>query len=560
MNSTYVSQSIVDINKSLKTFSRNVIITGKNLTIPEILSVARNNVSVQITNDKTTLNKIKESYTHMIEQVKNGTPMYGTNSGYGAQATRVVADGTENERLHHAKKISEGIVHVDVTTGPPLDDDVVRAAMAIRVNMLMQGVSAVKLNDLETYCKMLNAGITPIVGQYGGIGASGDLAHNGRILSAARGLPGIKVRDAIGEIQEAAKALDQKGISKLVLDPKAGLGFVNGDNFSTALATLLAVDTLELLLLSDVVGAMVIETLTGTDRSFHPLLAKVRPHKGQEEVANLYLYLLNGSKYAYQELKGFKRREQGVRIQDGYSLRCISQYHGVNHEKIKRILDTITVNANSVSDNPLWVSPEYTTKGEKPWQWVGGGNFIASYMVDVLDELRKIMTQIVKLNDRHMALLVNQRESNGLPPNLSDDASITHCSFKGIQIQSGMYEVYSSLLSIPVSTFYGVHEEGNQDVTSHAITSAIFGMENLRLVRYSLAQNLLAVCQAVDLRGSPSNLSPKTKPLYDFIRSKTTYVKEERPLAQDVETIYDAIKDKSVNNIVKKHVLQTFAA
>jgi histidine ammonia-lyase len=242
-------------------------------------------------------------------------------------------------------------------------------------------------------------------------------------------------------------------------------------------------------------------------------------------------------------MTGYDRRGVGVNLQDGYSLRCIAQYHGANVERIKAILDTITRNANAASDNPLWVAPEYATVGEPPWQWVSGGNFLAMHMAEAMDSLRKIMTQIVKLNDRHLARLVQPHDNNGLPANLSDSAAITQCAFKGVQIQSGMLEVYSSLLSIPVTTFFGVHEEGNQDVTAHSLTSGILGLENLRLVRYSLAQNLLAIAQAADLRRGSVLLSRRTQPVYSFVRKCAPYVREERPLHEDVEVLYEAIKD-----------------
>ncbi|KXK10239.1 MAG: MIO-dependent tyrosine 2,3-aminomutase [Microgenomates bacterium OLB23] len=492
-----------------------VSLNGSSLSLHEILSVGRNGGLVEFTTESNILENIHNTYKVMIVDVQNGVPIYGCNTGYGAQASHVVNKGLKKKRVAEAKKISEGITHIDVAVGPEFKDEIVRAAMLIRINMLMNGVSAVKLDDLNIYRKMLNAHITPVVNMYGGIGASGDLAHNARVLNAARRYKGTKVRDKQGNVIEAEKALKAARIEQLYLDPKAGLGLVNGDNFSTAVATFLAADTVRALVLMHAVAAMVIEVLRGTDRSFHPMLAYVRPHQGQDETASIMRDLLQGSKLAYQEMKGHKKRPKGVKVQDGYSLRGISQYLGVDVEKIKGILDTIEVNANAVSDNPLWVLPAFATKGEKPYQWVSGANFIAMHMVDVMDDLRKIMTHMTKLCDRHVARLVNTHESNGLPPNLSDKAAITQCAFKGVQIQSGMFDVYASLLSMPVSTFFGVHEEGNQDITSHALTSGILGFDNLRITHYALAQTLLAVCQAVDLRGGARMLSEKNKtPIY----------------------------------------------
>jgi histidine ammonia-lyase len=550
--------SIVEIERYISTPSKNVVLDGKNLSIRDIMSVARTGSTVALTHDSKILQKIKKSHLVMMDDIKKGIPIYGANTGFGGRASHVVNKGTPDERLKMARKISDGIIHVDITTGPEFEQDIVRGGILIRINMLMQGVSAVKSADLEIYRMMLNAGITPIVNQYGGVGASGDLHHNGRVLSAARRIKGTKVRNRSGEILEASDALEKAGILKLVLDPKAGLGFVNGDNFSTSLATALAYDTLQALLIAQVTESMVIEVLRGTNRSFHPLLSEVRPHPGQIEASTLFRYLLEGSKLAYNEMTGHKKRSDGVRVQDAYSLRCLAQYNAVNFEKIKSIFETITINANSVSDNPLWVPTEHKTKGEKQWQWVSGGNFIAMHMVEAMDSLRKIMTQIVKINDRHLARLIDISENNGLPPNLSDKKAVTQCAFKGVQVQAGMYEVYSMLLSVPVSTFFGTHEEGNQDITSHALTSGIIGLENLKLVRYSTAQNLLAVAQATDLRGGAKYLSPRTRPVYDFIRNISKYVEEERPLGEDIENVYQTIVDGSLMKEIRTKVLDNY--
>jgi len=558
MEKKFENKSLAQIVKELTQKRKNISIDGANLTISEIISVSRFQTQISFTKDKKVLQLIDETFEHMMKDVEAGTPIYGCNTGYGARASHIVSEGNPKERIDQARRISEGISHVDVSVGPLFKKDVIRAAMLIRINMLMKGVSAVKIQDLDKYREVLNKGITPVVNQYGGIGASGDLAHNSRVLSAMRQLPGTYATDSSGNTDEASKILTEAGITPLKIDPKAGLGLVNGDNFSTALTLLLAVDTANALLLANIVGAMMVEVLKGSDRSFHPLLGEVRAHPGQQEVSKLYRYLLTDSKLSYQEMKGHKSRPIGIKVQDSYSLRCISQYHGVNVDKIKQILDTITINANSASDNPLWVPPNQVTNDEEPWQWVSGGNFIAMHMVECADSLRKVMTQIVKLNDRHLSRLVNPHENNGLSPNLSSHEAITQCAFKGVQIQSGMFEVYSMMLSMPVSTMFGVHEEMNQDITSHALTSGILGLENLRLTRYSIAQNLIAVAQAVDLRGGENNLSSKTRPVYKYIRDRVKLVTKERPLHNDIEKIYEDIKNGELMKVILKKVLNNY--
>ena len=350
--------------------------------------------------------------------------------------------------------------------------------------------------------------------------------------------------------------MSELGIAPLQLDPKAGLGLCNGDNFSTGLALLLTVDTLRVFMAMLAVSAMTIEVLGGTNRTFHPMLAAVRPHTGQAEVAEMIRLLLEGSQLAAQEMSGPKPRPDGISVQDGYSLRGLSQFLGVSAERILQSLDIVSRNANSVSDNPLWVPPELATVGEEPWQWVSGANFLALHVAEVMDGLRKSLTQMVKLCDRHLARLVNPNLNNGLPPNLSDPLSVTKCAFKGVQIQAGMLEVYSQILSIPVTTMFGTHEEGNQDVTSHALTSGILGLENLRLARYVIAQNLLAVAQAVDLRGGPNLLSHRTRTVYEFVRQRVDFLSYEKPLYPEIEALYNAQISDELGTLLRKH---TFA-
>lgn len=547
-------QTLVAIDRTIHRAPKSVTVSGAALQIADILGVAREGVKVQFTKDRRIIRKVETCYERMMEQVRDGVPIYGCNTGYGARASVVVNSGTQKERLAQARLISESIVHTDVTVGPELAEDVVRAAMLIRINMLMQGVSAVRIADLDIYRRMLNERITPVVHAYGGLGASGDLAHNSRVLSAARQLPDTFVTDANGKRHEARALLSSRNIPKLVLEPKAGLGLVNGDNFSTAAAILIAADLISYMLIEDVLGAMVIEVLKGSNRAFHPFLTDIRQHEGQREIAAVYRELLDGSKLAYQEMRGHAVRPPGVKVQDAYSLRCISQSEGINREQMRWIIEKLETNANSVSDNPLWVSPEFATEGETPWQWVSGGNFLAQHAGESIDMMRKIITRYVKRNDRHLHRMVSPHESNGLPPNLSDEDAISACAFKGMQLQSGMFDVYSMTLAAPVTTLFGIHEESNQDITVHSLTSAIMAWQNLEVLRYSMAMTLIAVAQAVDLRGGGKLLAPRTRPVYEFIRTRCQYVSRERPLASDIRAIAHSIETGELSSFVRKRV------
>ncbi len=550
----YNQKTLRAIDKSLNIPRKNIVIDGKSLTLNEIVACAYSDPKIEITKNKNVVNLINLSHQKMLQNVREGVPVYGTNSSFGGQAARLHNKGDSIDRVNAARMISDSLVFLDVGTGKNVPRSITRAAMLIRVNMLLQGVSGIRLSTLENYLQLINKNITPVVSEFGGVGASGDLTHNQRIISVLSRVNGAKVVNEKGKIENAKRALVRNKISLLDLDPKEGLALVNGDNFSNSFACIVVHKLIEYFQISQVLGAMVIEVLKGSDRSFHPLLSVVRPHKGQAESSEVYRFLLKDSKLARQEMAGHQIRENGIKVQDGYSIRCIPQFEGVMIEKMKWCLNVISVNANSVSDNPLWVADEYATDGEEPWQWVSGGNFLAMHMVEVIDSMRKIITQLIKKNDRHLARMIDPVDNNGLPANLSDLRSIDQCTFKGVQIQSGMLEVYSMLLAAPVSTMFGIHEERNQDITTHAVTSGIMALENLNLLKYSLAGNLLAVSQAVDLRGGSALLSPRTRPLYEFIRGESRHVGKNRPLAIDIEKLSKTIESGQMAKIIRDEV------
>lgn len=528
---------INQLQKSL-TLSHEIELDGQSeLTLSEIVAVARQNAIVHLNPTPEAKSRLETIHHHMLNQVRDGVPIYGATTAYGAQADKFFTSGDSHQRIEEAKALSDAIIHVDVSTGPLLPDDVVRAAMLLRVNMLLPGYSAVRKESLQLLIDVLNLQLTPLVGSYGTVGASGDLALNGRVLSMLTHQPTTLVKTKDGLTKPSNEALPEAGLSKLSLDPKEGLGFVNGDNFSTAAAALLLYDICVLAVLNLGVSALSIQALKGSTRNFHPLLSHIRPHPGQSLVSSLLLNLLSESQLSPQELDGHKPKTEGNSVQDPYSIRCLPQFYGPDFETLTHAWETITINANSVSDNPLWTTPETITPNEAPYQWVSGGNFLAMHMAETLDSIRKVVVHVVKQNDRHLNRLVNTNLNNGLPPNLSSKEALSQCTFKGLQTQMGMYDVYATILAAPVSTAFGIHEELNQDITSHAMTSYILTQEVLKLAKYAVATNFIASCQAIDFRGGPDLLSPATKPLYHWLRDQVPFIDHEQPLGHYLEKI-----------------------
>ena len=516
-----------------------VTINGeRNLGLSDVLSVARLRAKVRFAPSAKVLDRTTRTLAALKSQIASGVPIYGVSSAFGGQAGRILNQGSPEILQKNACALSAAIVHVDVSTGDPLPVELVRAAMLIRLNMLAAGYSGIRPSTLLLIATLLNAEVTPVVGRYGSVGASGDLAQNGRLISVLQHHASARVYDSAGIVRPAAEVLQALQMAPLVLEPKEGLALVNGDNYSSAAALATFAVVVHSLLLQLHISAIVVQVLLGSDRNFHPLLDAVRPHPGQSAVAQILRNLLSGSHMAPQEIaSGHRSKAPGVSVQDAYSIRCLPQFLGPDVERLESIRSTIAININSVSDNPLWTDAATAAAGELPEQWVSGGNFLAMHMAEALDAMRKTMVRLVKLNDRHVARMVHSTLNNGLPPNLSPKDSISRCVFKGLQTQMGMFDVYATTLAAPVTTNFGTHEELNQDITSHALTSYLIGIELTKVLGLAQASTLLAACQAVDLRGGPAELSESTRPLYEWVRSRSPFVRFEQPLGADIELV-----------------------
>ena len=63
---------------------------------------------------------------------------------------------------------------------------------------------------------------------------------------------------------------------------------------------------------------------------------------------------------------------------------------------------------------------------------------------------------------------------------------------------------------------------------------------------------MICACQAIDLRGGPKLLSPKTKPFYEWLREEVPYIEKEQPLGQYVESVSDHLLESKIVELIKK--------
>ncbi|GAA6031989.1 hypothetical protein JCM8097_003376 [Rhodosporidiobolus ruineniae] len=478
-----------------------VKLNGYDLSLGQVVDAARRGGKVEVPHEGEVLARIEASVRFL--QSKLNTSIYGVSTGYGGSAD------TRTEDVHSLQKalIEHQLCGVLPTTfnsfalGRGLENslplEVVRGAIAIRINSLTRGHSAVRLLVLDALVDLLKHRITPIVPLRGSISASGDLSPLSYIAGTITGHPDIKahvVHDGVEKILPAREALVLFGLEPVVLGPKEGLGLVNGTAVSASAATLAVHDASYLALLSQALTALTVEAMVGQQGSFHEFLHDIsRPHPGQVEAAKNIRALLSGSSFAVEKEEEIAvKDDEGVLRQDRYPLRTSPQWLGPILSDLVNAHAILTTEISSTTDNPI-----VDVEGGL---FHHGGNFQAMAVTNTMEKTRLGLAQIGKLNYAQLTELINCSMNRGLPSCLAfDDPSLNyHC--KGLDIASAAYTSELGHLANPVSTFIQPAEQANQAVNSLALISARRTMEANEVLTMLLATHLYAVLQAVDLR------------------------------------------------------------
>jgi phenylalanine ammonia-lyase len=497
-----------------RTADDTVIIRGENLTINEVVRVARYNAKVLLSDDENVRQRVEASHNYIVDAAKTGKAIYGVTTGFGGMANTVISPEETAELQDNLIRFMKS------EAGKRLSRADVRAAMLIRANTHLLGFSGLRLELIQRMITFLNADVTPHVREFGSIGASGDLTPLACITGALIGQSKSFTVDFKGEEIDAITALKLLGLSRLQLQPKEGLAMINGTAMMSGVAANCVHDAQVLLALAMGAHALAIQGLNGTNQSFHPFIHSHKPHPGQQWAAAHMLDLLNGSALIRDELESRQGHQDGQLIQDRYSLRCLPQYMGPSVDALKQIVQQVTIEINSATDNPL-IDPE----NGKDYH---GGNFLGQYIGVAMDQLRYHLGLLTKHLDAQIALLVAPEFSNGLPPSLlgNSDRKV-NMGLKGLQICGNSI--------MPMITFFGnslvdrfpTHaEQFNQNINSQGLGSANLTRQSIDALQQYISVALMFGVQAVDLRtylvkrhyDARATLSPASLKLYESVR------------------------------------------
>ena len=378
-----------------------IITIGTGPVSPDdVIAVARHGAGVRLAPEAESA--IEESRKLVESLADDVEPHYGISTGFGALATRHIAPELRAQ-------LQRSLVRSHAAgSGPEVEREVVRALMLLRLSTLATGRTGVRLQTARAYAAMIDAGITPVVREYGSLGCSGDLAPLAHCALALMGEG--EVRDAAGTLMPAAEALAAAGLEKVELAEKEGLALINGTDGMLGMLVLAAHDLRRLLTTADVAAAMSVEALLGSDAVFAADLQALRPHPGQAASAANLQTLLAGS-----AIMASHRTGACTRVQDAYSLRCAPQVHGAVRDTLAHAETVAARELASAVDNPV-VTPDGRVESN--------GNFHGAPVGYVLDFLAIAVADLASISERRTDRFLDVARSGGLPPFLAEDPGV----------------------------------------------------------------------------------------------------------------------------------------
>jgi len=500
-------------------------LNGQPLALSEIAAVALGDTVVEVS--PSVHPRVLASRKVIEDIIGHDAVVYGVNTGFGKLAdVRIQPDELRELQLNLVRSHACGI-------GDPLSEPEVRSMMLLRANVLVLGLSGVRLEIIEMLCQMLNHRVCPVVPEKGSVGASGDLAP---LAHLALSLIGEGESFFQGQRMEGREALRLAGLEPVRLEAKEGLALLNGTQAMHAVGGLSILRAQRLAIVADVAGAMSLEALKGTPAAFDPRLQEARPHPGQRAVANHLLSLLQGS-----EIRESHRKDD-PRIQDAYSLRCMPQVHGAVRDALSHCADVLLIESGSATDNPL----VFAETGDV----ISGGNFHGAPLGLALDYAAIALTDLMSISERRIDRLVNPDLNEGLPaflarhPGTQSGFMIAHVAAVSLLNEAKVLAHPASIDNVPTSG-------GKEDHVSMGMTSALKLRSIVDLAENLLAIELLASAEALEHR-RPLKAGRGVERAFAALRKIAPPLAQDRSLSGDIARVAEAIRGEKFDSDYKK--------
>jgi histidine ammonia-lyase len=485
------------------------------LTAHDVVSVARHDAAVSLTEEA--VSAVKASRSAVEQLAAAATPTYGISTGFGALATRHIPTPMRAQ-------LQKSLIRSHAAgSGPEVEREVVRALMTLRLSTLATGRTGIRVETAQTVAALLNAGITPIVHEYGSLGCSGDLAPLAHCALALMGEG--EVRDGSGVRMAAAEALGAAGITPVELEAKEGLALINGTDGMLGMLVLAIHDLRSLLKVADIAAAMSVEGLLATDRVFAADLQELRPHPGQAaSAANLRAMLADSGIVASH------RGPDCNRVQDAYSLRCAPQVAGAARDTADYAALVAERELASAVDNPV-VLPDGRVESN--------GNFHGAPVAYALDFLAIPIADVASMSERRTDRFLDRARNAGLPPFLADDPGVDSGHMIAQYTQAAVVSELKRLAapasvdSIPSSAMQEDHVSMGWSA-ARKLRRSIDGLSRV------LAVEVLTAARGIDLR-APLEPAPATGAVVRALREHVAGPGPDRHLAPEIEAAFGLV-------------------
>jgi histidine ammonia-lyase len=490
------------------------------LTAAEVVAVARYGVPVRL--DDHALEQIAKSRAAVEALAHAETPHYGVSTGFGALATRHIAPELRAQ-------LQRSLVRSHAAgSGAEVETEVVRALALLRLSTLATGRTGVRVETAQAYAGLLNAGLSPVVYEYGSLGCSGDLAPLAHVALAVMGEG--QVRDRDGVLHDAGEALAAHGLRPVVLAEKEGLALINGTDGMLGMLVLALADLDRLLRTADIAAAMSVEAQLGTDRVFADDLQALRPHPGQRDSATNLRALMADS-----AIVASHRGPDCNRVQDAYSLRCSPQVHGAVRDTRAHAAIVAERELAAAIDNPV-VLPDGRVESN--------GNFHGAPVGYVLDFLAIAVADLAGISERRTDRFLDVARSHGLNAFLADDPGVDSGHMIAQYTQAAIVSELKRLAtpasvdSIPSSAMQEDHVSMGWSA-ARKLRRSIDGLQRV------LAVEILTAARALDLR-APLTPSPATGAVRDALREHVEGPGTDRHLAPEIEHAVRLVADGTI--------------
>jgi histidine ammonia-lyase len=504
-----------------------VPLCGNGLDPADVVRVAREGARVELSESARVA--MAASAALVDGFVASDTPVYGVTTGFGALASTVIpAERTAELQVALIRSHAAGM-------GDTIEPEVVRAMLLLRARSLSMARSGVRPEVVDLQLGLLNAGLTPVVREFGSLGASGDLAPLSHCAMVLIG-EGV-VWNRKGDQQASSEALRQAGLSPLTLRAKEGLALINGTDGILAMLLLAIHDLDQLTRLADLAAAMTVEGLLGTDRAFAADLQALRPQIGQAISAQNITRILAGSEIVASH------RDGDSRVQDAYSLRCTPQVHGAALDTISHARLIAGRELNSAIDNPM-VLPDGRVES--------CGNFHGAPVGFVCDFLAIAVSELGAICERRTDRMLDRARSHGLPPFLAPDAGVNSGMMIGHYTQAAM-AMENKRLAAPASVDSLPTSAMQEDHVSNGWAAARKLGRCVDNFRRMVAVEIVAGAAAIDFR-SPLRPSAGTAAALAVVRQVVPGPGPDRWLSPDLLAVEELCRNGSLLEAVEAAV------